>query len=79
MAVNAEVSNTESPIQILVPGVAIIKAPGIGTTVTFTLSIPEHPLVSVTFTTNHPISAKLAAGTDGFCNTELNPFGPVQL
>ena len=39
----------------------------------------ETQLFTVTFTVYAPVAAVVAFGIVGFCNKELNPFGPVHV
>ena len=53
-------------------------AAGIGLTTTATVPAALVQPFTVIVTEYVPASAEVAPGMDGFCNAEVNPFGPVQ-
>jgi hypothetical protein len=63
------------PVQIgeFEPAVVV----GAAFTVTFTVEVEEQPF-AVTVTVYVPLAAVVAEAIVGFCNAEVNPFGPLQ-
>jgi len=47
--------------------------------VTVVDAVAEHPLTLVTVTVYVPAAAAVTLVIDGFCDADVNPFGPVQL
>ena len=59
----------------------MLPAVGVGNAFTVTVvdAVAEHPLALVTVTVYVPAAAAVTLAIDGFCNVDVNPFGPVQL
>lgn len=52
---------------------------GNGFTVTEIVPVPVHPAASVTVAEYVPLAAAVTVAMVGFCNADVNPFGPDQL
>ena len=67
-------SVTATPLQMVVLGVTVTEATGADTTVTKTLAVSQHPVeLFVAMTVYAP---EEVGATAGFCEAEVNPFGP---
>ena len=57
----------------------LLDAVAVGNALTTTTveADPVHPLELVTVSVYVPAAAAVTPGMDGFCNEELNEFGPV--
>ena len=58
----------------LLPAVAV----GCALMVTFTVAVDEQPVPLLTVTVYIPDAAAVTFAIDGFCEVDVNPFGPVQ-
>ena len=56
-----------------------VGAAGIALTVTLTVPAELAQPLTVAITLYNPVAAVVALAIVGFCNVDVNPFGPVQL
>jgi len=56
-----------------------VGAAGIALTVTLTVPAGLAQPLTVAITLYKPVAAVVALAIVGFCNVDVNPFGPVQL
>ena len=65
------------PVHTVVEGLLVIVTVGIGLTVTEVVPTePEHPAPVTANTEYVPVPAVVMPAIVGFCNEEVNPFGP---